>query len=113
MMQQAMILNANRESYDDWREKVGHPRVSPDLIRMQATRGLFQQSMGSIIGGEMSEAMIPAAAQPTMLALVVMLFVVILRYKIRLLPFWQLDITQPLLSHSCYFNFFLTYTWNQ
>ena len=79
-MQQAMILNANRESYDDWREKVGHPRVYPDLIRMQATRGLFQQSMGSIIGGEMSEAMIPAAAQPTMLALVVMLFVVILPF---------------------------------
>lgn len=79
-MQQAMILNANRESYDDWREKVGHPRVYPDLIRMQATRGLFQQSMGSIIGGEMSEAMIPAAAQPTMLALVVMLFVIILPF---------------------------------
>ena len=79
-MQQAMILNANRESYDDWREKVGHPRVYPDLIRMQATRGLFQQSMGSIIGGEMSEAMIPATAQPTMLALVVMLFVIILPF---------------------------------
>ena len=79
-MQQAMILNANRESYDEWREKVGHPRVYPDLIRMQATRGLFQQSMGSIIGGEMSEAMIPAAAQPTMLALVVMLFVIILPF---------------------------------
>jgi conjugal transfer mating pair stabilization protein TraG len=36
--------------------------------------------MGSIIGGEMSEAMIPAAAQPTMLALVVMLFVIILPF---------------------------------
>ena len=83
-MQQAMILNANRESYDDWREKVGHARVYPDLIRMQATRGLFQQSMGSIIGGEMSEAMIPAAAQPTILALVVMLFVIILPFAMLL-----------------------------
>ncbi len=79
-MQQAMMLNANRESYDDWREKYGHPRVYPELIKMQATRGLFQQSMGSIIGAEMSESMIPAAAQPTMLALVVMLFVIILPF---------------------------------
>ena len=79
-MGQAMMLNANRESYDDWREKVGHPRVYPELVRMQATRGLFQQSIGSIIGAEMSEAMIPEAAQPTMLALVVMLFVIILPF---------------------------------
>lgn len=81
-MKQAMMLNANRESYDDWREKVGHPRVFPELVRMQATRGLFQQSMGSIIGAEMSESMIPAAAQPTMLALVVMLFVIILPFAL-------------------------------
>jgi conjugal transfer mating pair stabilization protein TraG len=79
-MQQAMMLNANRESYDDWREKYGHPRVYPELVKMQATRGLFQQSMGSIIGAEMSESMIPAASQPTMLALVVMLFVIILPF---------------------------------
>ena len=79
-MGQAMMLNANRESYDDWREKVGHPRVYPELVRMQSTRGLFQQSIGSIIGAEMSEAMIPEAAQPTMLALVVMLFVIILPF---------------------------------
>jgi conjugal transfer mating pair stabilization protein TraG len=81
-MKQAMMLNANRESYDDWREKVGHPRVFPELVRMQATRGLFQQSIGSIIGAEMSESMIPAAAQPTMLALVVMLFVIVLPFAL-------------------------------
>jgi conjugal transfer mating pair stabilization protein TraG len=81
-MKQSMMLNANRESYDDWREKVGHPRVFPELVKMQATRGLFQQSMGSIIGAEMSESMIPAAAQPTMLALVVMLFVIVLPFAL-------------------------------
>lgn len=81
-MKQAMMLNANRESYDDWREKVGHPRVFPELVKMQATRGLFQQSMGSIVGGEMATALIPAAAQPTMLALVVMLFVIILPFAL-------------------------------
>ena len=83
-MKQAMSLNANRESYDDWREKVGHSRVFPDLVTMQATRGLYQQSMGAIVGGKMSEASIPAAAHPTMLALVIMLFVVVL--PLSLLP---------------------------
>lgn len=83
-MKQAMILNANRESYDDWREKVGHSRAFPDLVTMQATRGLYQQSMGAIVGGEMSKALIPAAAHPTMLALVIMLFVVVL--PLSLLP---------------------------
>jgi len=81
-VQQAMMLNANRESYDDLRESYDQPRVYPELVRMQATRGLFQQSMGSIIGAEMSEAMIPTAVQPTMLALVVMLFVVILPFTL-------------------------------
>ena len=77
-MQQAMILNANRESYDDKREQYGLSRSFPELVRMQATRGLFQQGMGSIIGAEMSEAMIPAAVQPAVLALVMMLFVIAL-----------------------------------
>lgn len=77
-MQQAMVLNANRESYDDMREVYGHARVYPELVRMQATRGLFQQSLGSIIGAEMSEAMLPVAVQPIVLALVIMLFVIAL-----------------------------------
>ena len=81
-MKQAMTLNANRESYDDWRQKVGHPRVFPELVKMQATRGMFQQSLGSIVGAEMAESMIPAAAQPVMLALVVMAFVIILPFAL-------------------------------
>ncbi|MDG1437097.1 MAG: conjugal transfer protein TraG N-terminal domain-containing protein [Rickettsiaceae bacterium] len=81
-MKQAMMLNANRESYDDWREKVGHTRIFPELVKMQATRGMFQQAMGSIVGGEMAEAMIPSAIQPTMMALVVMLFVIILPFAL-------------------------------
>ena len=83
-MKQAMILNANRESYDDWREKAGHSRVFPDLVTMQATRGLYQQSMGAIVGGEMSKALIPSAAHPTAIALMIMLFVVVL--PLSLLP---------------------------
>lgn len=81
-MKQSMILNANRESYDDWRQKVGHPRVFPELVKMQATRGMFHQALGSIVGAEMAEAMIPAAAQPVMLALVVMVFVIILPFAL-------------------------------
>lgn len=83
-MKQAMVLNANRESYDDWREKVGHNRVFPELIRMQATRGMFQQGFGSIIGAEMAESLIPVAAQPVMLAIVMMCFVIVM--PLSLLP---------------------------
>lgn len=91
-MKQSMILNANREAYDDWREKVGHARVFPELVKMQATRGMFQQAFGSIVGGEMAESMIPVSAQPVMLALVVMCFVIILPFA--LLPGgWQYIVT--------------------
>jgi conjugal transfer mating pair stabilization protein TraG len=83
-MKQAMVLNAHRESYDDWREKVGHNRVFPELIRMQATRGMFQQGFGSIVGGEMAESLIPVAAQPVMLAIVMMCFVIVI--PLSLLP---------------------------
>jgi conjugal transfer mating pair stabilization protein TraG len=81
-MKQAMILNANREALDDKKSEYGLDREFPELIKMQATRGLFQQSMGSIVGGEMSQALIPAAVHPTMLALVVMLFVVVLPFTL-------------------------------
>ncbi len=81
-MKQSMTLNANRESYDDLRQKVGHPRVFPELVKMQATRGMFHQALGSIVGAEMAESMIPAAAQPVMLALVVMSFVIILPFAL-------------------------------
>ncbi len=30
-MKQAMLLNANRESYDDWREKFSLSRIYPNL----------------------------------------------------------------------------------
>ncbi|MDC0864360.1 conjugal transfer protein TraG N-terminal domain-containing protein [Rickettsiaceae bacterium] len=91
-MEQSMILNANRESYDDWREKVGHSRMFPELVKMQATRGMFQQALGSIVGGEMSEAMIPASAQPVALAFCVMCFVIIL--PLAMLPGgWKLVTT--------------------
>ena len=58
-MKQAMMLNANRESIDDWRESFGHQRVYPSLVKMNSTRGLFQQSFGYIIGGEMAAEILP------------------------------------------------------
>lgn len=58
-MKQAMMLNANRESIDDWRESFGHQRVYPHLVQMNATRGLFQQSLGYIIAGEMAAETLP------------------------------------------------------
>lgn len=107
-MKQAMVLNANRESYDDWRQKVGHPRVFPELVKMQATRGMFHQSLGSIVGAEMAESMIPAAAQPVMLSLVVMAFVIILPFA--LLPGgWQYIVTgMKLMIWVCSWPLFYT-----
>ena len=58
-MKQAMMLNANRESIDDWRESFGHQRVYPHLVQMNATRGLFQQSLGYIIAGSMAAETLP------------------------------------------------------
>lgn len=81
-MKQSMVLNANREGYDDLREKVGHERVFPELVRMQATRGMYGQALGSIVGAEMAASMIPSSAQPVMLALVIMIFVVILPFAV-------------------------------
>ena len=91
-MKQAMILNANREALDDYKEKYGLSRAFPELVRMQATRGVFQQSLGSIVGAEMAESMIPAAVQPVMLSLIVMVFVIILPFAV--LPGgWQYTVT--------------------
>lgn len=54
-MQQAMLLNANREALDDWREKLSMNRLYPELISMHATRGMFQQSFSYLVGGKMAE----------------------------------------------------------
>ncbi|KJV54665.1 putative traG protein [Orientia chuto str. Dubai] len=51
-MKQAMMLNANRESYDDWREKFSLTRIYPNLVSMSVVRGLFQQSFSYLIAGE-------------------------------------------------------------
>lgn len=77
-VKQAMLLNANREAYDDQREQLGISRVYPELVRMQAARGLAQDTLGSIISAEMSDALIPASAQPVMLSIIVISFILIL-----------------------------------
>ncbi|KJV69793.1 putative traG protein [Orientia tsutsugamushi str. UT76] len=58
-MKQAMLLNANRESYDDWREKFSLSRIYPNLVSMHAIRGLFQQSFSYLVAGEMAAHMMP------------------------------------------------------
>ncbi|KJV97281.1 putative traG protein [Orientia tsutsugamushi str. Sido] len=75
-MKQAMLLNANRESYDDWREKFSLSRIYPNLVSMHAIRGLFQQSFSYLVAGEMAAHMMPIL-QSVFFALVVsMIFIV-------------------------------------
>ena len=58
-VRQSMMLNVYRESLDDWRESAGYQRFHPQLVSMNATRGMFQQSLGWIISGEMATQMLP------------------------------------------------------
>nr|WP_232489002.1 conjugal transfer protein TraG N-terminal domain-containing protein [Orientia tsutsugamushi] len=82
-MKQAMLLNANRESYDDWREKFSLSRIYPNLVSMHAIRGLFQQSFSYLVAGEMAAHMMPIL-QSVFFALVVsMIFIV---FPMALLP---------------------------
>ncbi|WP_232488825.1 conjugal transfer protein TraG N-terminal domain-containing protein [Orientia tsutsugamushi] len=82
-MKQAMLLNANRESYDDWREKFSLSRIYSNLVSMHAIRGLFQQSFSYLVAGEMAAHMMPIL-QSVFFALVVsMIFIV---FPMGLLP---------------------------
>lgn len=76
-MQQAILLNANREALDDWREKLSMNRLYPELISMHATRGMFQQSFSYLVGGKMAEDFL-AIMQSVAFSLIISCMVVVL-----------------------------------
>lgn len=82
-MRQAMLLNANREAYDDLREKFSLSRIYPQLVSMNATRGLFQQSFSYLIAGEMAANIMPIL-QSVFFALVICLIFVV--FPMSMLP---------------------------
>lgn len=82
-MRQAMLLNANREAYDDLREKFSLSRIYPQLVSMHATRGLFQQSFSYLVAGEMAANIMPIL-QSVFFALVICLIFVV--FPMSLLP---------------------------
>ena len=82
-MKQAMLLNANREAYDDLREKFSLARIYPQLVSMNATRGLFQQSFSYLVAGEMAANIIPIL-QSVFFALVICLIFVV--FPMSMLP---------------------------
>lgn len=82
-MRQAMLLNANRESYDDLREKFSLSRIYPQLVSMHATRGLFQQSFSYLVAGEMAANIMPIL-QSVFFALVICLIFVV--FPMSMLP---------------------------
>ena len=73
---QSMMLNAYRESLDDWREGHGHYRLWPELISMNASRGLYQQSFGWLIAGEMASQALPLMQTVLFLLVVSSIFLV-------------------------------------
>ena len=82
-MKQAMLLNANRESYDDWREKHSLNRIYPELVAMNATRGMFQQSFGWLTAGEMAANMMPIL-QSTFFSIIICLIFIV--FPMAMLP---------------------------
>ncbi|WP_371222850.1 conjugal transfer protein TraG N-terminal domain-containing protein [Orientia tsutsugamushi] len=82
-MKQAMLLNANRESYDDWREKFSLSRIYPNLVSMHAIRGLFQQSFSYLVAGEIAAHMMPILQSVFFAVVVSMIFIV---FPMGLLP---------------------------
>ncbi|KJV80292.1 putative traG protein [Rickettsia hoogstraalii str. RCCE3] len=78
-----MLLNANREAYDDLREKFSLSRIYPQLVSMNATRGLFQQSFSYLVAGEMAANIIPIL-QSVFFALVICLIFVV--FPMSMLP---------------------------
>ncbi len=82
-MKQAMLLNANRESYDDWREKFSLTRIYPQLVSMNATRGLFQQSFSYLVAGEMAANIMPILQSVFFALVICMMFIV---FPMSMLP---------------------------
>jgi len=82
-MRQAMILNANRESLDDWRESFKMNRLYPQLVAAQSTRGLFQESIGNIISAEGIATLLPIV-HGCVTTLLIALFIVVV--SLALLP---------------------------
>ncbi len=82
-MKQAMLLNANRESYDDWREKFSLTRIYPQLVSMNATRGLFQQSFSYLVAGEMAANIMPILQSVFFALVICMIFIV---FPMSMLP---------------------------
>lgn len=82
-MKQAMMLNANKEGLDDWKESLGQERIYPELVAMQASRGIFQQSFGWLTAGEMAAEILPLLQTVLFAVLIAMIFLV---FPMCLLP---------------------------
>ncbi|NRA89630.1 MAG: conjugal transfer protein TraG N-terminal domain-containing protein, partial [Simkaniaceae bacterium] len=78
-VQQMMVVNAQKEAFDDSREKFKYPRLHPELISMNAARALETQGMTGMMSALTSSVTMPLL-QATMIGLLCMLFVVIVGF---------------------------------
>ena len=76
------------KSLDDWRESAGYQRLYPELVTMNATRGMFQQSLGWIISEEMAAQMLPLLQTILFLMVACSIFVV---FPLTLFPGGYVD----------------------
>ena len=91
-VRQAMMHNVYKESLDDWREGAGMQRLYPEVISMNATRGLYQQSFGWMTAGEMAAQFLPLLQTILFLVVVSAIFIVfpmsVLPGGYEILKFW-------------------------
>ncbi len=78
-VQQMMVVNAQKEAFDDSREKFKYPRLHPELVSMNAARALETQGMTGMMNAFTSSVTMPLL-QATMLGLLCLLFVIIVGF---------------------------------
>ena len=77
--QQIMLVNAQKESFDDRREQAKYPRLHPELVSMNAARALDSQAKSGFISSVIAGASLPLI-QATLTALFAVMFFILLPF---------------------------------
>ncbi len=78
-VQQMMVVNAQKEAFDDAREKHNYPRLHPELVSMNAARNLESQGMGGFMKNVVGETTMPLL-QSFLFALLSVMFLLVIPF---------------------------------
>jgi conjugal transfer mating pair stabilization protein TraG len=78
-VQQMMVVNAQKEAFDDAREAHRYPRLHPELVSMNAARNLESQGMGGFMKNVVGETTMPLL-QGFLLALLSVMFLLVIPF---------------------------------